>query len=99
MTDEIKSTNITWHHAIITKEDRERMNGHKAAVVWFTGLSGSGKSTLAHAVEAVLFEKGCGTFVLDGDNVRHGLNRDLGFSPRMTLEAGVARYFNWLAAS
>ncbi len=81
MADKVKATNITWHHADITKEDREKQNGHKAAVIWFTGLSGSGKSTLAHAVENALFEAGCRTFVLDGDNVRHGLNKDLGFSP------------------
>lgn len=81
MADKIKSTNITWHHADIGKEDRERMNGHKAAVLWFTGLSGSGKSTVAHAVENALFELGCRTYVLDGDNIRHGLNKNLGFSP------------------
>lgn len=81
MADKVKATNITWHHADITKEDREKQNGHKAVVIWFTGLSGSGKSTLAHAVENALFEAGCRTFVLDGDNIRHGLNKDLGFSP------------------
>jgi len=81
MTDSIKSKNITWHEAIITREDRERLNGHKAVVIWFTGLSGSGKSTLAQAVEKALFDMGCRTFVLDGDNIRHGLNKDLGFSP------------------
>ncbi len=81
MADKVKATNITWHHADITKEDREKQNGHKAVVIWFTGLSGSGKSTLAHAVENALYEAGCRTFVLDGDNVRHGLNKDLGFSP------------------
>lgn len=81
MADQIKSTNITWHHGDITKDDRERLNGHKAVVLWFTGLSGSGKSTLAHAVESALFEKGCRTIVLDGDNIRHGLNKNLGFSP------------------
>jgi adenylylsulfate kinase len=81
MADSIKSTNITWHNADITKEDRERLNGHKAAVLWFTGLSGSGKSTLAHAVENALFERGARTYVLDGDNIRHGLNKNLGFSP------------------
>ena len=81
MADKVKATNITWHHADITKEDREKQNDHKAVVIWFTGLSGSGKSTLAHAVENALFEAGCRTFVLDGDNVRHGLNKDLGFSP------------------
>ncbi|MCL4694759.1 MAG: adenylyl-sulfate kinase [Candidatus Hydrogenedentes bacterium] len=81
MADKVKATNITWHHADITKEDREKQNGHKAVVIWFTGLSGSGKSTLAHAVENALHEAGCRTFVLDGDNIRHGLNKDLGFSP------------------
>ena len=81
MAETIKSTNITWHQADITKEDRERLNGHKAAVLWFTGLSGSGKSTLAHAVENALFERGARTYVLDGDNIRHGLNKNLGFSP------------------
>ena len=76
-----KATNITWHHGAITKEDRERLLGQKGAVVWFTGLSGSGKSTLAHAVEERLFEAGHLSFVLDGDNIRHGLNKNLGFSP------------------
>jgi adenylylsulfate kinase len=86
MTDIIKSTNITWHHGNITKEDRERLNGHKAVVIWFTGLSGSGKSTLAHAVEDELFKRGCRTIVLDGDNIRHGLNKNLGFSPEDRAE-------------
>lgn len=81
MADKVKATNVTWHHADITKEDREKQNGHKAVVIWFTGLSGSGKSTLAHAVENALFDAGCRTYVLDGDNIRHGLNKDLGFSP------------------
>ena len=81
MTEKIKATNITWHDADVQKEDRERLNGHKAVTLWFTGLSGSGKSTLAHAVENALFERQCRTYVLDGDNVRHGLNKDLGFSP------------------
>lgn len=81
MSGETKSTNITWHHADVTREDREKLNGHKSAVLWFTGLSGSGKSTLAHAVENALFDKGCRTYVLDGDNIRHGLNKNLGFSP------------------
>jgi adenylylsulfate kinase len=81
MSEETRSTNITWHHAEVAQSDRERLNGHKAAILWFTGLSGSGKSTLAHAVEKILFERGCRTYVLDGDNVRHGLNKDLGFSP------------------
>ena len=81
MADKVRATNITWHHATITAEDREKLNGHKAVVIWFTGLSASGKSTLAQAVEVALFERGCRSFVLDGDNVRHGLNKDLGFSP------------------
>lgn len=74
------STNVVWHHATVTRERREQLNGHKSAVVWFTGLSGSGKSTLAHAVEDKLHSHGGRTFVLDGDNVRHGLCGDLGFS-------------------
>jgi adenylylsulfate kinase len=77
----IKSQNIVWHHAIINQEDRERLGDHKGAILWFTGLSGSGKSTVANDVEAKLFERGVRTYVLDGDNVRHGLNKDLGFSP------------------
>lgn len=75
-----KSTNVVWHHATVTRERREQANGHKSAVIWFTGLSGSGKSTLAHAVEDQLHARGCRTFVLDGDNVRHGLCGDLGFT-------------------
>ena len=72
--------NIVWHHATVTKERRRNKNGHKSLVLWFTGLSGSGKSTLAHAVEEQLFLKKYNTFVLDGDNVRHGLCADLGFN-------------------
>lgn len=71
---------VVWHHATVTREMRQRQNGHNSAVLWFTGLSGSGKSTLAHAVEERLFNMGCRTFVFDGDNVRHGLCADLGFS-------------------
>ena len=74
------SRNIVWHHATVTRARREAQNGHRGAIVWFTGLSGSGKSTLAHAVEEILHQQGCHTFVLDGDNVRHGLCGDLGFS-------------------
>lgn len=74
------SANIVWHHATVTRPRREAMNGHKGGIIWFTGLSGAGKSTLAHAVEEALHQKGCRTFVLDGDNVRHGLCSDLGFS-------------------
>ena len=78
---EPKSKNIYWHHGDIAKEDRERQGGHRGVCIWFTGLSGSGKSVIAHEVENQLFEKGVRTYVLDGDNIRHGLNRDLGFSP------------------
>jgi adenylylsulfate kinase len=78
---EQKATNITWHQAEITRDDREKMLKQKGVVLWFTGLSGSGKSTLAHAVEQKLFERGHLTYVLDGDNIRHGLNKNLGFSP------------------
>ncbi len=76
-----KSKNISWHAGDITRADRERARGHRGATLWFTGLSGSGKSTLARALEVALYERGCAVYVLDGDNVRHGLNRDLGFSP------------------
>jgi adenylylsulfate kinase len=71
---------IIWHHATVTRARREKLNGHKSCVLWFTGLSGAGKSTLAHAVEEELHQRGCRTFVLDGDNVRHGLSSNLGFS-------------------
>jgi adenylylsulfate kinase len=76
-----KATNITWHHSEITKEDREKLLRQKGVVLWFTGLSGSGKSTLAHAVEQKLYDMGHLSVVLDGDNIRHGLNKNLGFSP------------------
>lgn len=75
-----KSTNITWHEASITKETRRTQNNHHSFVIWFTGLSGSGKSTIANALAARLYELGVKNYVLDGDNIRHGLNRDLGFS-------------------
>jgi len=78
--------NIVWHHATVTRARREMQNGHRGAIVWFTGLSGSGKSTLAHAVEETLHQQGCRTFVLDGDNVRHGLCGDLGFSSKDRIE-------------
>ena len=76
-----KATNITWHEATVTAEDREKLLNQKGCVIWFTGLSGSGKSTLANAVEHVLHQQHHHTYVLDGDNVRHGLNKNLGFSP------------------
>jgi adenylylsulfate kinase len=71
---------VVWHHATVTRTRREQLNGHRGAVIWFTGLSGAGKSTLAHEVEERLHRMGCRTFVFDGDNVRHGLCSDLGFS-------------------
>ncbi len=74
------SNNTVWHRATITRTHRERLNTHRALVLWFTGFSGSGKSTLAHAVEDRLYHMNCRTFVLDGDNVRQGLCSDLGFS-------------------
>lgn len=75
-----KATNITWHEGDVTKEDREKLLGQKGVVIWFTGLSGSGKSTLAVEVEKKLFTQGRACYRLDGDNVRHGINKDLGFS-------------------
>jgi len=74
------SSNTVWHSATVTRERREKLNGHKSIILWFTGLSGSGKSTVAHRVEEQLHQLGCKTFVFDGDNVRHGLCNDLGFS-------------------
>jgi adenylylsulfate kinase len=76
----MKNSNIVYHQATVTKQRRNKLNNHKSTVIWFTGLSGSGKSTLAHALEEKLFKMGCRTFVLDGDNVRHGLNSNLDFS-------------------
>lgn len=73
-------SNLTWHHATVTRERRERQNGHRSAIRWFTGLSGAWKSTIAHAVEERLHALGCRTLVFDGDNVRHGLCSDLSFS-------------------
>ncbi|MCG6968594.1 MAG: adenylyl-sulfate kinase [Gammaproteobacteria bacterium] len=103
MTDDLKSSNVIWHHATVTRERRQKQNNHRGAILWFTGLSGAGKSTLAHAVEEELHQRGCRTFVLDGDNVRHGLCGDLSFSvddrsenirrisevAKLMLEAGV----------
>ena len=75
-----KPSNIAWQDSVVTRSHRELRNGHKSFALWFTGLSGAGKSSLAHAVEARLHALGCQTYVLDGDNVRHGLCGDLGFS-------------------
>jgi adenylylsulfate kinase len=80
MTEQ-KATNITWHQSAISKLDREKLLSQKGVVIWFTGLPSSGKSTLAHAVEEELYTRGHLSYVLDGDNIRHGLNKNLGFSP------------------
>lgn len=80
------STNLIWHQAAVSKEDRARQKRQKPCVIWFTGLSGAGKSTLANALERELFERGHHCYLLDGDNVRHGLNRDLGFSDADRVE-------------
>ena len=74
-----KKNNVTWFNGYVNREDREKAHGHKGAVIWFTGLSASGKSTIAHIVEKQLHKRGCSTYVLDGDNVRHGLCSDLTF--------------------
>ncbi len=76
-----ESKNITWHASEVTKDERLQRNQHKSAVIWFTGLSGSGKSTISVELEKALFNHQIHTYRLDGDNVRHGLNRNLGFSP------------------
>ncbi len=81
-----KNNNVVWHKARVTRGDRERLNGHRSGVLWFTGLSGSGKSTIAHAVEECLHKQGVRTYVFDGDNVRHGLCKDLSFSPEGRAE-------------
>jgi|SRR5699024_4115985 len=76
-----KSENIVWHDSKVTKENRRQLNNHKSAVIWFTGLSGSGKSTISVELEKELYNQGVRTYRLDGDNIRHGLNKNLGFSP------------------
>jgi adenylylsulfate kinase len=83
---EVKATNIVWHQHNVTREDREKKFGHRGCTIWLTGLSGSGKSTLANALDEVLWERGVRSYVLDGDNIRHGLNKDLGFSPEARTE-------------
>ncbi|MCC6847715.1 MAG: adenylyl-sulfate kinase [Deltaproteobacteria bacterium] len=85
MTEQ-KATNIVWHQGNVTRADREKINGHKACTVWLTGLSGSGKSTIAVDLEKRLWERGVKTYILDGDNIRHGLNKNLGFSPEDRTE-------------
>ena len=81
-----RSTNVFWHDNHVLRADREARQGHQSAVIWFTGLSGSGKSTLANELDWRLFERGISSYVLDGDNIRHGLNGDLGFSPEAREE-------------
>jgi len=75
------SKNLFWHTSSISRKDREVLNGHRGVTVWLTGLSAAGKSTLAVAMESALFKQGYRTYILDGDNIRHGLNSNLGFSP------------------
>jgi adenylylsulfate kinase len=93
-----KAENLTWHIGEVDREARAVAHGHRGAVLWFTGLSGSGKSTIGHRVERMLIERGAFAYVLDGDNVRHGLNSDLGFAPEDRVEnirriGEVARLF------
>jgi len=83
---ENKSFNTFWHQSVIKRGDREKLHKHKSVVLWFTGLSGSGKSTLAHAIEERLYKNGISTYVLDGDNVRHGLCSDLSFTDSDRVE-------------
>ena len=83
---ETKATNVHWHEGEINQKARERLNNHKGACIWYTGLSGSGKSSIAVRVEEKLFEMGVHTYILDGDNIRHGLNKNLGFSPEDRTE-------------
>ncbi len=85
MADQV-STNITWHDHSVSTADRAKLNGHTGCVLWFTGLSGCGKSTIANTVDHLLHSQGVHTYVLDGDNVRHGLNKNLGFSPEDRTE-------------
>lgn len=79
MTEQ-KATNVKWHDHNVTSQERQKLNGHKGAVLWFTGLSGCGKSTVSNAVDRLLHERGIHTYVLDGDNIRLGLNKNLSFS-------------------
>jgi adenylylsulfate kinase len=83
---EQKATNIVWHEGAVTRADREKLNGHQGCTVWLTGLSGSGKSTIAVELEKRLCNRGVRTYILDGDNIRHGLNKNLGFSPEDRTE-------------
>ncbi len=85
-SETIKSKDVVWYNATVTRERREQLNNHRSVILWFTGLSGSGKSTLAHSVEEHLYQRGCHTFVFDGDNVRHGLCSDLDFTVEDRIE-------------
>ncbi|MDT7526331.1 adenylyl-sulfate kinase [Pseudidiomarina sp. GXY010] len=78
--------NIVWHKTSVTLAERIGSNGHNPCIIWYTGLSGSGKSTIANVVDRKLYERGCHSYVLDGDNVRHGLNKDLGFDDVSRVE-------------
>ena len=82
----VKSENIFWSHSEVSPAQRAERNGHKGAVIWLTGLSGSGKSTISRALESELFSRGMHTYILDGDNIRHSLNSNLGFSPEDRTE-------------
>ncbi len=99
MAKQRSSQNISWSHSKVSREERAQLLGHGAATVWLTGLSGSGKSTIAIELERLLTERGVSAYVLDGDNVRHGLNSNLGFSPEDRTEnirriGEVAKLFN-----
>ena len=83
---EQKATNVHWHEGDITRDHRNKLLGHRGATLWFTGLSASGKSTIAHYLEKMLYARKCSTYSFDGDNVRHGLCRDLGFTPEHRKE-------------
>lgn len=91
----IEQQHLIWHNSSINKVDRQRLHGHKSLMIWFTGLSGSGKSTIANALQHELFTRGISVYLLDGDNLRHGINSDLSFTPidrkeniRRTAETG-----------
>lgn len=98
MLDKQAKNHVIWHEVQVTRQDRNTLNNHKSGLVWFTGLSASGKSTIAHGVEKALYDRGIRTYVLDGDNIRHGLNANLAFSPEDRKEnlrrvAEVSRLF------
>ena len=82
----MENRHVIWHEGYVTRRDREQKNKHKSLLVWFTGLSAAGKSTIAHLVEKELFERGIRSYVLDGDNIRHGLNSNLGFTREDRME-------------